>query len=138
MIAWLPQASYPCGNFSDTPNLIIKGVFPYTFLYFPSRKSFSLLCKYKSQGSLGHHFRVNNSTEFINQINLYPYVHHEVSVLIDFIFGNLRYLVTDVPPQQNSPSISFFHLFLSKIKDSLVPTYNEMSEIVLQVVVFHV
>ena len=26
MIAWLPQASYPCGNFSDTPNLIIKGV----------------------------------------------------------------------------------------------------------------
>ena len=27
MIAWLPQASYPCGNFSDTPNLIIKGVY---------------------------------------------------------------------------------------------------------------
>ena len=26
MIAWLPQASYPCGNFSDTPNLIIKGL----------------------------------------------------------------------------------------------------------------
>ena len=31
MIAWLPQASYPCGNFSDTPNLIIKGVI-YTHL----------------------------------------------------------------------------------------------------------
>jgi len=26
VIAWLPQASYPCGNFSDTPNLITKGL----------------------------------------------------------------------------------------------------------------
>jgi len=26
MSAWLPQASYPCGNFSDTPSLIIKGL----------------------------------------------------------------------------------------------------------------
>jgi len=25
MNAWLPQASYPCGNFSDTPSLILWG-----------------------------------------------------------------------------------------------------------------
>ena len=35
MIAWLPQASYPCGNFSDTPNLIIKGViYPHLAVYY--------------------------------------------------------------------------------------------------------
>ena len=76
-------------------------------------------------------------------MNLYPYVLHEVSVLIEFIFGHLRYLVTDVPPQPNSPSISFNRLshsknlmFLNGLLRAL--TFNEMSEIVFLVVVFHV
>jgi len=47
-------------------------------------------------------------------MNLYPYILHEVSVLIEFIFGHLRYLVTDVPPQPNSPSIFFNRLFQPK------------------------
>ena len=34
MIAWLPQASYPCGNFSDTPNLIIKGLNKFKILFY--------------------------------------------------------------------------------------------------------
>ncbi len=75
-------------------------------------------------------------------MNLYPYILHEVSVLIEFIFGHLRYLVTDVPPQPNSPSIFFIRLFplrlmfLNKYKS--ISTFNEMSEIVFLVVVFHV
>ena len=38
MNAWLPQASYPCGNFSDTSSLI------------------SILKTYRAKGSLGHDF----------------------------------------------------------------------------------
>lgn len=75
-------------------------------------------------------------------MNLYPYVLHEVSVLIEFIFGHLRYLVTDVPPQPNSPSIGFnrlSHRNLMLLNQPLrASTFNEMSEIVFLVVVFHV
>ncbi|CAN7093114.1 unnamed protein product, partial [Brassica rapa subsp. narinosa] len=53
MNAWLPQASYPCGNFSDTSSFKFR----------------------RSKGSIGHAFTVRH----------------------------LRYLLTDVPPQPNSP-----------------------------------
>ena len=82
MNAWLPQASYPCGNFSDT-----------------SRMTFS-----PSKGSLGHTFVAFSFTEGQSQTPFCPYALHEVSVLIEGILGHLRYLVTDVPPQPNSPS----------------------------------
>src|SRR6476659_6558846 len=81
MNAWLPQASYPCGNFSDTSS-------------FKSRKA---------KGSIGHAFTVCIRTENQNQMSFYPIVLHEISVLIELILGHLRYLVTDVPPQPNSP-----------------------------------
>ena len=81
MSAWLPQASYPCGNFSDTSSL--------TFL--------------KTKGSIGHAFTVCIHTENQNQMSFYPFVPHEISVLIELILGHLRYLLTDVPPQPNSP-----------------------------------
>ncbi|CAN6973454.1 unnamed protein product [Brassica rapa subsp. trilocularis] len=55
MNAWLPQASYPCGNFSDTSSFKFR----------------------RSKGSIGHAFTL--------------------------ILGHLRYLLTDVPPQPNSP-----------------------------------
>lgn len=75
-------------------------------------------------------------------MNLYPYVLQEVSVLFEFIFGHLRYLVTDVPPQPNSPSIGFnrlSHRNLMLLNGLLrAATINEMSEIVFLVVVFHV
>ena len=81
MNAWLPQASYPCGNFSDTSSL--------TFL--------------KTKGSIGHAFTVCIHTENQNQMSFYPFVPHEISVLIELILGHLRYLLADVPPQPNSP-----------------------------------
>ena len=80
MNAWLPQASYPCGNFSDTSSL--------KFL--------------KSKGSIGHAFTVCIRTENQNQVSFYPFVLHEISVLIELTLGHLRYRLTDVPPQPNS------------------------------------
>eukprot|EP01137_Pigoraptor_chileana_P032167 Opistho-2@21124 len=81
MNAWLPQASYPCGNFSDTSSL--------KFL--------------KTKGSIGHAFTVCIHTENQNQVSFYPFVLHEISVLIELTLGHLRYFLTDVPPQPNSP-----------------------------------
>src|SRR4051812_30194812 len=81
MNAWLPQASYPCGNFSDTSNL--------KFL--------------KNKGSIGHAFTVCIHTENQNQRSFDPFVLHEISVLIELLLGHLCYRVTDVPPQPNSP-----------------------------------
>ncbi|KAI3481422.1 hypothetical protein L1887_56147 [Cichorium endivia] len=81
MNAWLPQASYPCGNFSDTSSFKFR----------------------RSKGSLGHAFTVRIRTGNQNQTSFYPSVPHEISVLVELILGHLRYLLTDVPPQPNSP-----------------------------------
>ncbi|CAN7092838.1 unnamed protein product [Brassica rapa subsp. narinosa] len=81
MNAWLPQASYPCGNFSDTSSFKFR----------------------RSKGSIGHAFMVRIRTENQNQTSFYPFVPHEISVLVELILGHLRYLLTDVPPQPNSP-----------------------------------
>ena len=88
MNAWLPQASYPCGNFSDTSSFKFR----------------------RSKGSLGHAFTVRIRTGNQNQTSFYPFVPHEISVLVELILGHLRYLLTDVPPQPNSPSEFVFNL----------------------------
>jgi hypothetical protein len=84
MNAWLPQASYPCGNFSDTPSRMFFG----------------------PKGSLGHAFAVCIRTENQNQASFSPYGLREISVLTELTLGHLRYRLTDVPPQPNSPSNS--------------------------------
>ena len=89
MIAWLPQASYPCGNFSDTSSLKFK----------------------KAKGSIGHAFTVCIHTENQNQVSFYPYIPHEISVLIELTLGHLWYHLTDVPPQPNSPPDVVFHVY---------------------------
>ncbi|CAN7092740.1 unnamed protein product [Brassica rapa subsp. narinosa] len=81
MNAWLPQASYPGGNFSDTSSFKFR----------------------RSKGSIGHAFTVRIRTENQNQTSFHPFVPHEISVLVELILGHLRYLLTDVPPQPNSP-----------------------------------
>ena len=35
--------------------------------------------------------------------SFYPFVLHEISVLIELLLGHLCYCLTDVPPQPNSP-----------------------------------
>jgi hypothetical protein len=42
-------------------------------------------------------------TENQNQEDFYPFILREISVLTESPFGHLRYLLTDVPPQPNSP-----------------------------------
>ena len=80
MNAWLPQASYPCGNFSDTSS-------------FKSRMA---------KGSIGHAFTVCIRTENQNQVSFSPFGQQEISVLFELTLGHLRYNLTDVPPQPNS------------------------------------
>ena len=88
MNAWLPQASYPCGNFSDTSSFKFR----------------------RSKGSIGHAFTVRIRTGNQNQTSFYPFVPHEISVLVELILGHLRYLLTDVPPQPNSPPDYVFEI----------------------------
>ena len=81
MNAWLPQASYPCGNFSDT----------------------SCFKPRRSKGSIGHAFTVCIHTENQNQTSFCPFALREVSVLAELALGHPRYHLTDVPSQSNSP-----------------------------------
>ncbi|PHT61524.1 Regulator of rDNA transcription protein 15 [Capsicum annuum] len=86
MNAWLPQASYPCGNFSDTSSFEFR----------------------RSKGSLGHAFTVRIRTGNQNQTSFYPSVPHDISVLVELILGHLHYLLTDVLPQPKSPPDNVF------------------------------
>ena len=88
MNAWLPQASYPCGNFSGTSMLTFRAI----------------------KGSIGHTFMVCIHTENQNQGDFYPFVLLEISVLDESPLGHLRYLLTDVPPQPNSPPDHVFRI----------------------------
>ncbi|KAK8547728.1 hypothetical protein V6N13_027341 [Hibiscus sabdariffa] len=121
MNAWLPQASYPCGNFSDTSSFKFR----------------------RSKGSIGHAFTVRIRTGNQNQMSFYPFVPHEISVLVELILGHLRYLLTDVPPQPNSPPDNVFHpdrpaeAGLGSKKRGCAPLpIHGISKITLKVVVF--
>ncbi|GAB5368974.1 hypothetical protein AAMO2058_001365100 [Amorphochlora amoebiformis] len=123
MNAWLPQASYPCGNFSDTSSLKLL----------------------KSKGSIGHAFTVRIHTENQNQMSFYPFVLHEISVLIELILGHLCYRLTDVPPQPNSPPDFVLYVGLASKERQLkqkMPArtdlqHHTMSKLTPRVVVFH-
>jgi hypothetical protein len=87
MNAWQPQASYPCGNFSDTSRMMHS----------------------TAKGSIGHAFTVHILTENLNQESFCPFTLRKVSVLSELPLGHLCYLVADVPPQPNSPSEFVFN-----------------------------
>ncbi|CAN1125390.1 Putative uncharacterized protein ART2, partial [Linum perenne] len=44
------------------------------------------------------HIRTGNH----NQTSSYPFVPHEIFVLVELILGHLRYVLTDVPPQPDN------------------------------------
>ena len=77
----------PCGNFSGTSSLKFRG----------------------TKGSIGHTFMVCIHTENQNQGDFYPFVLLEISVLHESPLGHLRYGLTDVPPQPNSPPDNVFN-----------------------------
>jgi hypothetical protein len=125
MNAWLPQASYPCGNFSDTSSFKFQ----------------------RTKGSIGHTFVVCIHTENQNQGSFYPFVLHEISVLIELPLGHLCYRLTDVPPQPNSPPAAVqdvsrgdrsHRLTLEQDeREPAKPIYNPVSKTKSMVVVFH-
>lgn len=121
MNAWLPQASYPCGNFSGTSSLKFRG----------------------TKGSIGHTFMVCIHTENQNQGDFYPFVLLKISVLHESPLGHLRYRLTDVPPQPNSPPDNVFNpnhrinlLKYLKMVDRPA-SLNWISKETIKVVVFH-
>ncbi|KAK8533429.1 hypothetical protein V6N13_122853 [Hibiscus sabdariffa] len=87
MNAWLPQASYPCGNFSDTSSFKFR----------------------RSKGSIGHAF---TRFVFVLEIRIKRaftlLFHMRFLFSLSLILGHLRYLLTDVPPQPNSPPDNVF------------------------------
>ncbi|CAK1585009.1 unnamed protein product [Parnassius mnemosyne] len=54
-------------------------------------------------GSIGRAFAVPMRTEHLDQASFCPFAPREVSVLAELALGHLRYSLTDVPPQSNSP-----------------------------------
>ena len=122
MDAWLPQASYPCGNFSDTSYQKQSGL----------------------KGSIGLAFADCTHTENQDQDSFCPFALREVSVLFELTLGHLRYDLTDVPPQSNFPPDTVFSasrnatkwLYLSR-RNQQVFSYNRISKESMKVVVFH-
>ncbi|XP_066601830.1 uncharacterized protein [Prorops nasuta] len=51
----------------------------------------------------GRAFAVSMRTEHRDQASFCPFALREVSVLAELALGHLRYSLTDVPPQSNSP-----------------------------------
>src|ERR1700674_3938971 len=87
MNAWLPQASYPCGNFSGTSSLKCRG----------------------TKGSIGHTLMVCIPTENQKQGDFFPFFPMDISLLHESPLGHLLYFLTDVPPQPNSPPDNVFN-----------------------------
>ena len=54
-------------------------------------------------------------------MSFYPFVLHEISVLIELTLGHLCYRLTDVPPQPNSPPDDVFRVDRRKKNRSLTP-----------------
>ena len=127
MNAWPPQASYPCGNFSDTSCLKPK----------------------RSEGSWGPAFTVCIRTENQDQASFCPSAPREVSVLPELALGHLRYRLTGVPPQSNSPPGTVPGAgrarpargralgARSESPSGLAPPPHRVSEKTIRVVVFH-
>ena len=96
----------------------------------------------KLKGSIGHGFPVCIRTENQNQVSFYPFVLHEISVLIELTLGHLCYCLTDVPPQPNSPPDAVFHAANRSLTPEPMPKlwmlHHGISKTTLRVVVFHV
>jgi hypothetical protein len=80
-------------------------------------------------------------------VSFYPFVLHEISVLIELTLGHLCYRLTDVPPQPNSPPDVVFRVDQGEqarplnlepgTREGDWPLLNGISKTTLRVVVFH-
>ncbi|CAE1225182.1 unnamed protein product [Acanthosepion pharaonis] len=130
--AWPPQASYPCGNFSDI-----------------SRRNGAL----RSERIDGPRFRGPYSYENRDRASFCNFARREVSVLAELALGHLRYTLTDVLPQSNSLPGTVPRLMFERGPQSCWssrrwryqegrrvtgPLFHRMSEEITEVVVFQV
>nr|AFK45075.1 unknown [Lotus japonicus] len=60
--AWQPQASYPCGNFSDTSRLKLYSIIENRNIIF-----------FQHKGSIGHAFTFCIRTENHKSVELFPF-----------------------------------------------------------------
>jgi hypothetical protein len=80
-------------------------------------------------------------TENQNQVSFSPFGLQEISVLFELTLGHLRYRLTDVPPQPNSPPDYVFHIdqpqcdLKSRTSERILP--NGISKMTARVGVFH-
>ena len=74
------DSDHPCGNFSDTYSLKLL----------------------KTKELMDDAITVCIHTQNQNKVSFYPLVLHEISILNELTVGQLRYHLTDVPPQPNS------------------------------------
>ncbi len=95
-----------------------------------------------AKGSIGRAFAPGTSTEGHCEGSFYPFVPHEISVLIELPLGHLRYRLTGMPPQPNSPTDD---VFCARRRSLLLETHpkagtvlHRISKTTLQVVVFQV
>ena len=98
VIYWLPQASYPCDNFSDISSLKLV----------------------KLNDLIGHTFIVCIVTENQNQDSFSPFGRREISVLSELSIGHVRYCLTRMPPQPNSQPDHVFHKCHPNIDPGLI------------------
>ncbi|CAE1266925.1 unnamed protein product [Acanthosepion pharaonis] len=84
------------------------------------------------KGSMGHAFAVRIRTENRDRASFLPFALREVFVLADLALGHLRYRLTDVPPQSNSP------LGTQEGRRATCPLFHRVSEEMTKVAVFQV
>ena len=91
------------GNFSDTPHVKFQEL----------------------KGSIGHwlHFCICTGNQ--NQRSIYPFIQHDISILIELILGHLCYFLTDVLPQPNS-LLDIVSCVTHEIKLALPYVHNEI------------
>ena len=72
-----------------------------------------------------------------------PFGLQEISVLFELTLGHLRYRLTDVPPQPNSPPDHVFRLDRARLRKLLILEsskgllHHGISKMTMRVVVFH-
>jgi len=97
MNAWPPQASYPCGNFSITTVLSSRGQVPNRH----QRCRLGPAPKDRSAPVAWLWARANASIK----PTLCPCAPHMISSHAEMTLGYLRYHLTGMPPQPNSPPV---------------------------------
>jgi hypothetical protein len=72
-----------------------------------------------SKGSIGRAFAVFIHTENQNQASFCPFTLRKVSVHAELTLGHLRYCLTDVPPQSNSPPVTIRKMSRNLLRNCL-------------------